>query len=170
MGLPPGPALRRVLAGANGNPLLVDEALRTLAAESALRVSDHGVDVDEGEPLPPLRLGVLRRSSLVDDDAIAVLRTAAVLGARFRVQHLALLTGRPVRDLAEPLIALSRAGLVDDDGEFLAFRHDLVHDALYRDIPEAVRLALHHDAAIRLHEAGVARGGARPPPGGGRRE
>ncbi len=47
------------------------------------------------------------------------------------------------------------AQLLVDEGDLLAFRHDLVRQAAYADIPEPVRVALHRDAA-RLLSAGNA--------------
>jgi DNA-binding CsgD family transcriptional regulator/tetratricopeptide (TPR) repeat protein len=164
LGAEPGPGLLQLLDGAGGNPLLLDEAMRTLDSEQLLHrdASQSGVatvDVSDAvtaaDGLPPLRIGVLRRSSLVDDVSIDLLRHAAVLGQRFRVDDLSILTERSVRDLTPSLLALSRSGLVVDDGDRLAFRHDLVHDALYRDIPQVLRNALHREAAQVLHGAGA---------------
>jgi DNA-binding CsgD family transcriptional regulator len=163
LGAEPGPGLRHLLAGAQGNPLLLDEALRTLDAERLLHldaaaakpVIEVAGSVASSDGLPPLRIGVLRRSSLVDDAALDLLRHAAVLGQRFRVEDLSVLTERSVRHLTPSLLELSRSGIIVDDGDRLAFRHDLVHDALYRDIPHALRSALHREAAIVLHGAGA---------------
>lgn len=160
----PGPGLLRLLSGAGGNPLLIDEALRTLGAEHLLQRDDSvattpTIDVTDlvaaTDGLPPLRIGVLRRSSLVDDEALELLRHAAVLGQRFRIEDLSVLTERSVRHLTPSLLALSRSGIVVEDGDRLAFRHDLVHDALYRDIPQPLRAALHREVAVVLHAAGA---------------
>ncbi|CAM5708768.1 hypothetical protein SGLAM104S_00380 [Streptomyces glaucescens] len=47
-----------------------------------------------------------------------------------------------------------RAGLLDDDGDHLVFRHDLLRQAVYVDIPPSARKALHREAARGLVAAG----------------
>ena len=44
--------------------------------------------------------------------------------------------------------------LADEDGR-LRFRHDLIRDAIYADIPQSARLALHGEAGRRLAERGA---------------
>jgi DNA-binding CsgD family transcriptional regulator/tetratricopeptide (TPR) repeat protein len=45
--------------------------------------------------------------------------------------------------------------VIEDDGARLRFRHDLIRDALYDDVPGSVRLGLHREAGQRLAEAGA---------------
>ena len=47
-----------------------------------------------------------------------------------------------------------RAGLLDDNGDHLLFRHDLLRQAVYVDIMPSARKALHREAADRLLAAG----------------
>ena len=42
------------------------------------------------------------------------------------------------------------AGVLEDDGAHLRFRHDLIRDAIYEDLPGSVRRALHREAGQRL--------------------
>jgi tetratricopeptide (TPR) repeat protein len=49
-----------------------------------------------------------------------------------------------------------RAGVLVDDGDRLRFRHDLLREALYEDLPASLRLALHREAGQRLARSGAA--------------
>jgi DNA-binding CsgD family transcriptional regulator len=152
------PALDRYVGRAGGNPLFVLELLRALAEQGALTVTPtpegRVIDVD-GEALPPpLRLTILHRLSALPRSSTETLRVAALLGTTFSVEDLALaLDASPVevlRRLDEPL----RAGWVSGAGRRLAFRHDLVREALVSDQPEAVRRAWHRHVARRLLAGG----------------
>ena len=84
-----------------------------------------------------------------------VLRLAAVLGPRFSVTHLGLLASRPATDLAGVIAEAVTAGvLVESEGR-LAFRHELIREALMEGMPESLRVALHRQAAQSLAEAGA---------------
>ena len=48
-----------------------------------------------------------------------------------------------------------RAGVLEDNGAQLRFRHDLIRDAVYEDLPESVRRGLHREAGQRLAPAGA---------------
>ena len=45
--------------------------------------------------------------------------------------------------------------MLADDGARLRFRHDLIREAIYADLPGSVRLALHREAGQRLARAGA---------------
>jgi predicted ATPase len=83
------------------------------------------------------------------------LRIAAVLGDRFSLVDLATVSGGRAVDLVEQLTPAVRARLLIEDGNALVFRHELVHDAIYQDIPAAGRLAMHREAARVLAGAGA---------------
>ena len=44
---------------------------------------------------------------------------------------------------------------MEDDGTRLRFRHDLIREALYEDLPLSVRRGLHREAGRRLAESGA---------------
>ncbi|MFF3652973.1 LuxR C-terminal-related transcriptional regulator [Streptomyces sp. NPDC002181] len=154
LGAPPGPRLRRAAAQAGGNPAL----LRELAAHWSPLIEITGdavaeLVVPEAElPEPPdslpQNLGYLSRS------AYTTLRHAALLGPAFTPRELALVRARPAREvlaeLEEPLLA----GLLEDTGEQLRFRHPALRRALYAELPRAARSALHQEAAAALAGAG----------------
>lgn len=145
------PGLLDQVAGAGGNPMFVLELLAALTEEGALDRTERG---DRALP-PNLRLTILRRLSYLSRDALELLRVASVLGSAFSVRDLALVTGRGSPDLARSLSDPIRAGVLGESGERLAFRHDLIRDAIYEDMPLAIRRGLHREAAHRLATAGA---------------
>jgi ATP/maltotriose-dependent transcriptional regulator MalT len=77
------------------------------------------------------------------------------LGVEFIVSDLAIVLSRRVSELVSAIDEARAAGVLKESGERLAFRHPLIRDALYDDIPAAVRPAWHRDAAKALAEVGV---------------
>ena len=95
------------------------------------------------------------RLSSVSAETAQMLRTAALLGGRFAVTDLAVLLRRPASDLAAGLQEAVAAGILVGSGPELAFRHPLIHQALYESMPAALRTALHAEAARELAATGA---------------
>ena len=155
LGAPPGPRLRSQLAGAAGNPLFVIELARGLAEEKLVTLVTGQAEVDEIQAPPTLRLTILRRLGTLSQPTLELLRLAAVLGRSFTLMDLATVLDCPVKQLVPALEEARRAGVLGECGERLAFRHELVHEALYRDLPVGVRAGLHGDVARALSTAGA---------------
>ena len=155
LGAEPGPALLAQLAGAAGNPLFVTELLGALVQDGSLRTAAGRAEVT-GLTLPPtLRLTILRRLSSLPEETLRALRPASILGSSFSLTDLSTTTERPVLALSLDLADALAARVLADDGARLRFRHDLIRDAIYTDLPGSVRLALHREAGQRLAEAGA---------------
>ena len=153
LGAPPGPRLLSQVAGAGGNPLFVTELLDALVREGSLHAVDARAEVPD-EALPPsLRLTILRHLSFLPDDTLEVLRPASVLGSSFSVLDLTTTTGRSALDLAATLDSAISANILVEDGDRLRFRHDLIRDAVYEDMPRGIRMGLHREAGLRLADA-----------------
>lgn len=158
-----GPALREQLAVAGGNPLFVLEMLDTLWSEGDLQLDGHPgdpnakrtVDLRTSPHLTSLYETILRRLHFVALEDRDVLKMASVLGHRFQPDHLALIRNQPLSTLLGSLERLLAAGLLTEDGDSLAFRHDLIRDALYANLPQAVTVGLHRDVAEVLARAGA---------------
>ncbi|MER7702548.1 AAA family ATPase [Kitasatospora sp. NPDC097605] len=136
--------VRELLDGAGGNPFLAVEMLVGLRTAGA---SD--------QPVPPgLVVGVRGRLRSLQPDTLRFLQMGAVLGRGFGFDAAAALCGRPATALIPALEEALRAGLLDDDGDRLVFRHDLLRQAVYADIPPSARKALHREAARGLVAAG----------------
>lgn len=152
---PPGPSLLRQLHPASGNPLFVIELLAALRDQRAIHLSEDGqAEVAVAAHPPSLRLTILHRLSFLPDETLALLRFASILGSAFAVSDLSLLLGRAAVELAAPLEDCLAAGILREEGHRLAFRHELIRDALYQDLPQPVRAGLHRDAAQSLIDAG----------------
>jgi DNA-binding CsgD family transcriptional regulator/tetratricopeptide (TPR) repeat protein len=154
-GRPAGPRLLEQVGGAGGNPLFVIELVRALGDEGAIEVEGGRAEAHPASLPPSLRLTLLRRVSLLPEDALNLLRVASVLGGAFSLVELGLLAERSPARLVPALAAAVDAGLLIDSGDRLAFRHDLLREAIYQDLPMAVRKGLHRQAGVVLGRAGV---------------
>ena len=146
----PGPGLIAEIAGAAGNPLFVTELLAALTQEGAITTSGGRAELAEMALPPTLRLTIVRRLSFLPDGTLQALRAASILGTSFTVTDLATVTGRSALELSEALARAVTTHVIEDDGAHLRFRHDLIRDAIYEDLPLSVRQALHREAGQRL--------------------
>jgi hypothetical protein len=64
-------------------------------------------------------------------------------------------TGRASTTLLPVLEEAVTAGVLTEAGEQLAFRHDLIRQAMYEAVPASVRKALHRQVAQSLADAGL---------------
>ncbi|HUR49802.1 MAG TPA: AAA family ATPase [Acidimicrobiales bacterium] len=152
----PGPKLRRRLSDAGGTPFYVHELLESLLTESRIRVREGAAEIDGEVSLGAnLRATILRRLSELSPEDLEILRGAAILGAGFRLEELAAVTGLAVPTLMQPASDLRVHGVLEDAGEKLRFRHDLIREAIYEDMGEPVRRSMHRRAARALTELGL---------------
>jgi DNA-binding CsgD family transcriptional regulator len=146
LGPPSAGTLRQLTGQAAGNPLYLRELVDALARERA-----GGGPPVAHEQLPASLAAVLHdRLSSVSAQTAQILRTAALLGGKFTVTDLAVLLGRPVPELAAGLQEAVAARILVGSGAELAFRHQLIRQALYDSMPTALRTALHAAAAREL--------------------
>ncbi len=155
LGAAPGATLTRQLDRAAGNPLFVSALLQALAEEGLLQVKDGVVEGLREIVAPSLRLTILRRLAFLTEPCLEVLRLASILGGRFSPRDLCLVSGRRAPELSAPLREALEAGVLHEQGDQLAFRHELVWQAIYEDQPRGVRRALHISAGEVLAEAGA---------------
>lgn len=150
LGRSPGPSDQLRLEATGGNPLFVVELLRA-AEQDEISVEDAAA------ALPPsLRLTLLGRVSPLPAEAVEALRLASLLGSTFTVAHLALLLGCSETEAARALRPAFDAGLLHDAAHgAVRFRHDLVRDAVYEEMPGALRTSLHAQAGRVLATAGA---------------
>jgi DNA-binding CsgD family transcriptional regulator len=149
-----GAELLRLADGAAGNPLYLTELVDALVRTERLTVDEAGVVEASGGPVPgSLAAAIAHRLDFLPRSVRLVLQAAALLGIQFRVSDLAIVLDRRITDLVPTLDEARAAGVLDDAGERLSFRHPLIRAALYDDIPPAVRAAWHRDAAKALADA-----------------
>jgi len=131
-----------------GNPLLVHELLRTLAADAVPPTAASVPVVEETAPEAVTR-SVNVRLSRVSDDAQAVAAAVAVLGDGADPDPVAQMAGLDRTALAVAAAALSRADLFAP-GTPPRFVHPLVRNAVYERIAPEDRLRHHAHAAELL--------------------
>jgi ATP/maltotriose-dependent transcriptional regulator MalT len=140
----PTPELRSRVASARGNPFFVKEVIAAVLDEPRGAVATRD-----------LRRTVLRRLAHLSDDAKAVVRLASLLGPSIDVADLEAVLGRASIELVPVLDEAIKGGVLEDRGDVLAFRHDLLREAVYDDVPEPVRNRSHRDIARALAAAGA---------------
>jgi DNA-binding CsgD family transcriptional regulator/tetratricopeptide (TPR) repeat protein len=156
VGAPPGDGLRQLTAQAAGNPLYVRELVDALLREQAVQIHAVAEVALPSDHLPVSLTAVLDdRLSSVSAGTAQLLRSAVLLGGRFAVTDLAVVLRRPVSDLAVSLQEAVAAGIVAGSGSEFAFRHPLIRQALYENLPEALRTGLHAEAARELAATGA---------------
>jgi DNA-binding CsgD family transcriptional regulator/tetratricopeptide (TPR) repeat protein len=152
----PDPDVAALLAGygvdvtdvarrAAGNPLFMLELARAQSAGAGAA----------GELPPSIGQAILDRLADLADATTDLLRIASVLGTSLSLTDLAAVCGRPAAQLLPNLTEAIRAGVLTEANDCLAFRHDLVREAVYQSIPRSARAALHRDAALALEVAGA---------------
>jgi hypothetical protein len=128
----PGIDARRVAAESGGNPLLAQELAQALGAGT------------EGVPRT-LQALVRDRIERLPSLAADILQTAAVLGPSFHIDCLERLLQLDEEAVVEALEVLERHALLRPGGApaSFAFRHELIHRAVYSGLSEPRRRLLH---------------------------
>jgi DNA-binding CsgD family transcriptional regulator len=135
-----------------GIPFFVEELAAALQAGGRLRTGDAGVELtlDADVPLPQtIRDAVLLRAADLSEPARATAEAVSVAGAGFDLELVVALGWEAGLDelLASGLIVEVEPGRA-------AFRHPLVRDAVYEDVPWLRRRSLHRAVAAALEERG----------------
>jgi DNA-binding CsgD family transcriptional regulator len=152
----PGPRLRATLARAGGNPLYLRELMDALLRDDLVVISGAAAELrGDGDATPTsLHLAIRSRLGFVPESTRKILRMAALLGNEFDVAELATVTARPVRELAELLTDAVEGGVIRDAGGRFRFRHELIHQVLLGETPQAVLGALRSEIAQLVAAAG----------------
>jgi DNA-binding CsgD family transcriptional regulator/tetratricopeptide (TPR) repeat protein len=154
-GAAPGAQLRTRLEAAGGNPLFTTELLRALDDEGLLRIEAGVAEVADSAAPVGLSESLVRRLSWLPAETRELLRIASLLGTSFTLADVAVITARPVIDVASALREASVAGLISGDGDRLVFRHDLIREAVYEHMLPAERRDLHRAAGRAFAAAGA---------------
>jgi DNA-binding CsgD family transcriptional regulator len=131
----------------------VTELLGALAQEGAITTAAGQAEATAMTLPPTLRLTILRRLSFLPEGTLQALRAASILGSSFTVTELSVTMASPALELSMALAEGIRGQVLADDGARLRFRHDLIREAIYEDLPPSVRRGLHRAAAERLAES-----------------
>ncbi|WP_432190183.1 helix-turn-helix transcriptional regulator [Streptomyces sp. Tue6028] len=155
LGASPSPGLARLLRGVGGNPFLAIELVRAFADTDAVKMEAGEASLlHDGIPIT-FRRSIAGRLDRLPEDAVRLLQIGSVLGREFDLGTAARMLGRHVGSLLAGVEAALSAGLLSADGPRLAFRHDLIRQAVHENLPLAVRTALHREAADSLRVIGA---------------
>ncbi len=144
--------LLRLAERGQGSPFMLNELLEGLIEEDLVHVVSGRAELT-ADRLPD-RLGKSMTERLEDlsPEARQVLRVAAILGSRFSFELLTAMLERPATAIIGPLEEAMAADLLTEADDRLAFRHDLLHEAVLATLPEPLRRGLHAQAATVLRE------------------
>ena len=138
----PADLVEERIATAGGNPLFITELLQAS-------------DVPLGDVPRSLRLTVLRRIEGLPDETVDVLKTASVLGSVIRAADLSAVLTRSDREAFEILKPAVREGVLIATRDGFRFKHELVRDAVYGEVPPEERKRMHLAVAHALLAAGA---------------
>ncbi|MFI8934004.1 helix-turn-helix transcriptional regulator [Streptomyces sp. NPDC053474] len=154
LGARPGSCVRSLADRAAGNPFLLQELLHALREQGRVRVEDGVARVAPGELPDSFRAQVARRYRHLSVTTRQLLGAGAVLARPFGVHEAAGVMGVPVRELTRATEEAIAQGHLVADGTLLRFRHDLIREAVYDNLPGPVKQALHREAGAVLAAEG----------------
>lgn len=149
-GGPPSTDLLARAEGAAGNPFLLHEYVNGLMGDAEHGLA-HRVLAEPASSVPPQ----FRRAVSVEVERLGigvseVIRAAAVQGSFIDLEVLSDVTQRTAVSLDEPLRRCVTAGLLEEHADGWQFRHDLVRQAVYEDMPGPIRRTVHRQIAGEL--------------------
>ena len=174
-------------AKAEGHPLFIEELVYSLRDQGYVEVVDGKVatavpgerleNLDLPDTVHGLTSSRLSRLSAIEQTTVKV---ASVLGVSFDAELLAAIHPLSLDEgvIAEQLDDLVRRDLITPTDNGFTFRHAVVQESAYEQLPLAMRRQLHEEVAKRIEEGGPAPtqyprtrpplGGCRPPGTGSR--
>ncbi len=165
LGAAPDPDVLRVVRRAEGVPQLLVELLGSL--RKAVTIGNGTAGLTAGPPAPRELPSVVRRLDQLSDEARELVRTVAAVGGPITIALLAELLDRSSGALITAVRESLDADLLTESGDRLAFRHELIREAVEAGLPLPLRHALRGQAAERS-PGSVAFPVASPGPSAGR--
>jgi DNA-binding CsgD family transcriptional regulator/tetratricopeptide (TPR) repeat protein len=151
----PDQALLQLAADAAGNPFFLVELLRGLREERLVRIADGEARLVEARLPARIAAGMRHRLARLSGPARQLAVAAASLGRNFTVGELASMLGAPAASLLTPVEQLIEAGVFTERADRLAFRHDIIHEAVRASTAVSARRALDRQAVDVLLAAGA---------------
>ncbi|MEU9003303.1 AAA family ATPase [Streptomyces sp. NPDC048551] len=145
LGAAPDPHVLRIARRAEGVPQLLVELLGSL--RQAVTIENGTARLSAGPPAPRELPSVVRRLDQLSDEARELVQTAAAVGVPVTVALLAELLGRSSAALITAVRESLDADLLTESGDRLAFRHDLIREAVEAGLPLPLRQVLRGQAA-----------------------
>jgi DNA-binding CsgD family transcriptional regulator len=156
LGAQPDAALRELVDGAHGSPFLITELLHGLIEDGLVRTESGQAQLVEARLPTRVRSTMRDRLQGLSSEARHTAQVASVLGGGFSFGWLAAMLDRPPSTLLGPVDELIGADLLTTrvDGQ-LAFRHELLREAVLDTLPGSTRRALQRQAADVLMDKGA---------------
>jgi len=151
----PSQTLLDLVRGARGSPFLLMEVLSGLRDEELVRFESGEVDLVEARLPRRVRFTMRERLRGVSPLAREAATVAASLARRFSFSDLAKMLDQPPSALLGPVDELIECGMLVENGDRLAFRHDLTRDAVRESVPVSARQAIDRQAADVLLARGA---------------
>ncbi|MET8751036.1 AAA family ATPase [Streptomyces sp. NPDC004667] len=145
LGAAPDPDVLCIARRAEGVPQLLVELLGSL--RQAVTLENGTARLSAGPPAPRELPSVVRRLDQLSGEARELVQTAAAVGGPVTVALLAELLSRSSAALITAVRESLDADLLAESGEHLAFRHDLIREAVEAGLPLSLRQALSRQAA-----------------------
>jgi predicted ATPase/class 3 adenylate cyclase len=148
------PFAAALIANAGGNPLFLEETVRTLREQGLIDLEQWQAEGVAELPVPTSVQGLISsRLDRLETDEKQLAHRASVIGAVFwvgAVAHLGVRNGEPATDPRPGLSELERrdfvahqaVSTVADDDEY-TFKHILMRDVAYGQVPKGRRAELH---------------------------
>ena len=135
-----------------GNPLFIEETLRSLA-ESGSRGPVTAQTLEEMGVAEGVKAVILRRLDALPEVPQEALRAAAAVGHVFDLELVAGAAGLSVGDVVEAYDGPAMGGLVEELEQYrFAFAHAIVRMAIYEDLSGTRRARLHERIGTLLEE------------------
>jgi ATP/maltotriose-dependent transcriptional regulator MalT len=154
LGAVPDPELLSLAKRGGGNPFLLEELLTTLRDDGRVQVAGGIATVTAGDLPAHFRAAAAQRLREFSAEARRLLEAGSVFGRPFTLHEAAGLAGQPAVDMLGAAEEAMRAGILVDTGPELAFRHDLLREAVYNSLPGSARQVFHREAATVLQAEG----------------
>ena len=138
-----------------GNPFVIEETIKALVAQQRLRAGDEGWTFErQDQPIVSegLRTAITQQLDRLPTHTQEALRSASVLGRRFALEALALMSGSPTRMVEANLEPAFSTGMVDKTEDGYEFAHDRIRDVLYDGLALMDRRDAHLAAATALEK------------------
>lgn len=154
--------LTRMFDETEGNPMFIEEVMKTMMSEGRLLLEDEVWELDErsrlstsagGSQVPvTVRDAVRRRLKGLSGQDEDILRYAALIGYRFPFSALAESCGVPELELLERLMKMVQKRILaeDEESDYFRFYNHPIAEVMLLDVSPDRRRALHLDIAKAL--------------------
>lgn len=156
LGVPPSAAAAELLTRVDGSPFLAVQVIDSLAGTRDRDDKAPAPSASKPTPVPRQVAQALHRTLLdLSPRTVDMIQVLAVLSQPTTPRDMRDLTGLSPVETAAALDEAIGAGLLAWQSGGIAFRHRLVREAVYADLAESARRALHRRCAAQLAAAGA---------------